>query len=156
MSVSPLRGDMAEFTLYVQLLEDEAPDDVEDLLGPFVDAYDSVAYETSTVDSDDQPGVVVPEKALAIDDVDAFAEVFQALHGDPAVHDLSLWGPGSSRFPVRAYHHALRSLSDPDRYQFHALDDRETLVICDTPTDLQQAREDLGPAGLAAGGNAKF
>ena len=147
---------MAEFTLYVQLLEDEAPDDVEDLLGPFGDAYDSVAYETSTVDSDDQPGVVVPEKALAIDDVDAFAEVFQALHGDPAVHDLSLWGPGSSRFPVRAYHHALRSLSDPDRYQFHALDDRETLVICDTPTDLQQAREDLGPAGLAAGGNAKF
>ncbi|WP_049926220.1 hypothetical protein [Natronomonas moolapensis] len=147
---------MAEFTLYVQLLEDESPDDVEDLFGPFVDEYDSVAYEASTVDSDDRPGVVVPEKALAIDDIDAFAEVFQALHGDPAVHDLSLWGPGSSRFPVRAYHHALRSLSDPDRYQFHALDNRETLVICDTPTDLQQAREDLGPAGLAAGGNAKF
>jgi hypothetical protein len=156
MGVSPLRDDMAEFALYLQLLEDEAPDDVEDLLGPFVDSYDSVEYESSTVDSDDQPGVVVPEKALAIDDVDAFAEVFQALHEDPAVHDLSLWGPGSSRFPVRAYHHALRSLSDPDRYQFHALDDRETLVICDTPTDLQQAREDLGPAGLAAGGNAKF
>ena len=156
MCVSPLGGDMAEFTLYVQLLEDEAPDDVEELLGPFVDAYESVAYEDSAVDADDQPGVVVPEKALAIDDVDAFAEIFRELDEDPAVHDLSLWGPGSSRFPVRAYHHALRSLSDPDRYQFHALDNRETLVICDTPTDLQQAREDIGPSGLVAGGRAKF
>lgn len=147
---------MAAFTLYVQLLEDEAPDDIEDLLGPFVAAYDSVEYETSTIDDNDQQGVVIPEKALAIDDIDAFAEIFQGLNGDPAVHDLSLWGPGSSRFPVRAYHHALRSLSDPDRYQFHALDNRETLVICDSPTDLQQAREDIGPAGLVTGGSAKF
>ena len=147
---------MAEFALYVQLLEDEAPDDIEDLLGPFVDAYDSVEYESSTVDPDDRPGVVVPEQSLAIDDVDVFAEIFLELDDDPVVHGLSLWGPGSSRFPVRAYHHALRSLSDPDRYQFHALDDRETLVICDTPTDLRQAREDLGPSGLVAGGDAKF
>jgi len=147
---------MGEFTLYVQLLEDELSDGIEEVFDPYVEAYGSVSYEQSSIDADEHPGVVIPETALGVDEIDAFAEIVKKLDGDPAVHDLSLWGPGSVRFPIRAYHHALQNLSDPDRYQFHALDNRETLVICDTPGDLRQAKNDIGSAGLVTGGGAKF
>lgn len=148
---------MGAFSLYIRYRSDEGTkEDAEALLEGYVDEYESVEYESERIDAESEPGVIVPENGLDISDIDAFASIVEELRDDPAVHDMSLWGPGSQRYPVRAYHHALRSLSDPDRYQFHAIDNRETLVVCDNPTDLQQAREDIGAAGLVEGGTAKF
>lgn len=148
---------MGEFSLYVRYRDDtETPESVEKRLGEYVDEYESVDYEPQSVEAESEPGVVVPENGLGIDDIEAFASIVEDLRDDPAVYDMSLWGPGSQRYPVRAYHHALRSLSDPDRYQFHAIDNRETLVVCENPTDLDQARRDIGASGLVEGGTAKF
>lgn len=148
---------MGDFSLYVRLVDDEnAPGSIEELLDEYVEAHDSVTYESSEIDAGDEPGVIVPKKALDIGDIDAFAAIFEDLRDDPAVHDIGLWGPGSERYPVRAYHYALQHLSDPDLYQFHAIDDQETLVICESQLELEQARTEIGPAGLVEGGEAKF
>ena len=53
------------------------------------------------------------------------------------------------------YHHALRSLATPDQYQFHAIGERETHLICDTPGELNQAREEIESVGLVECGRAK-
>jgi len=148
---------MGAFSLYVRYRSDaETPESVEQQLEAYVDEYESVDFEQQSVEAESEPGVIVPENGLDIDDIEAFASIVEELRDDSAVHDMSLWGPGSQRYPVRAYHHALRSLSDPDRYQFHAIDNRETLVVCESPADLDQARQDIGASGLVEGGTAKF
>lgn len=149
---------MGAFSMYIRVNSDEVTDpaDADKLLDRYVEAYESVSHESAEVDAGADPGVIVPEKALDIDDIDDFAAIFEELRDSPAVHDISLWGPGSTRFPLRVYHHALRNLSDPDSYQFHAIDNRETLLICDSPGALERAREEIGPAGLVEGGKAKF
>ncbi len=148
---------MGAFSLYIRYRSDSATDGTAtELLDQFVEEYEGVEYEPASIDAETEPGVTVPEKGLDIDDIETFASVFSELDSNPAVHDISLWGPGSQRFPVRVYHHALRSLSTPDQYQFHAIDNRETLLVCDTPDDLRRAREEIGPVGLVEGGDAKF
>lgn len=147
---------MGEFNIYLRLVEEEAPDRIEELLDQYVEADEAVEYEGSDPDTADESGVIVPEKGLDIDDIDAFAAIFEELRDNPAVHDLSLWGPSSERFPLRVYHYALQQLSDPDLYQFHAIDDQETLVIAESQLELERARREVGPGGLVEGGEAKF
>lgn len=148
---------MGAFSLYIRYRSDASADETAaDLLDYFVEEYDAVDYEPASIDVETEPGITVPENGLDISDVETFASVFIELNGNDTVSDISLWGPGSQRYPIRVYHHALRSLSTPDQYQFHAIDDRETLLICDTPADLDRAREEIGPAGLVEGGKAKF
>ena len=149
---------MGAFSMYIRVNSDEvtSPAEADELLDTYVEEYESVSYESAAVDAGGEPGVIVPENALDIDDIGDFAAIFEELRDSPVVHDISLWGPGSMRFPLRVYHHALRSLSDPDGYQFHAIDNRETLLICDSPQALERAREEIGPSGLVEGGRAKF
>lgn len=148
---------MGVFSLYIRYRSDSASDETAmELLDRFVDEYDGAGYEPASIDVETEPGVTIPENGLDIEDIETFASVFSELDDNPAVHDISLWGPGSQRFPVRVYHHALRNLSSPDQYQFHAIDNRETLLVCDTRETLQRARKEIGPAGLVEGGNAKF
>jgi len=147
---------MGAFSLYIRYQSEETSEPVDELLERFVEEYDSVSFEPESIDADAESGVIVPDDGLDIGDIEAFASIFESLRDNPEVKDISLWGPGSERFPVRVYHHALRSLATPDQYQFHAIDDRETLLICDTPSELNQAREEIGPTGLVEGGQAKF
>jgi len=147
---------MGVFSLYIRYRSEETSEPVDDLLERFVEEYESVSFESESIDADTEPGVIVPDNGLDIGDIEAFASIFESLRDNPDIEDISLWGPGSERFPVRVYHHALRSLANPDQYQFHAIDNRETLLICDTPGELNQAREEIGPAGLVEGGRAKF
>jgi hypothetical protein len=148
---------MGAFSLYIQYRSDASTDETAaELLDHFVEEYDAVDYEPASIDVETEPEITVPENGLDISDIETFASVFTELEENDAVVDISLWGPGSQRYPIRVYHHALRSLSTPDQYQFHAIDDRETLLICDTPADLRRAREEIGPAGLVEGGKAKF
>lgn len=148
---------MGAFSLYVRYRRDAgSKEDADALLETYIEDFEAVDAEPEHIDAESEPGVVVPENGLDIDDIDAFASIVKTLRDDPAIHDMSLWGPGSKRYPLRVYHHALRSLAEPDRYQFHAVDDRETLVVCDSPGELRQAREDIGAAGLVEGGTAKF
>lgn len=155
MTVPALHSVMGAFSLYVRLSDDEGAPTAEDVLASHVDAHDSVDYERADID-DDQNDPGVSETGLDIGDIEAFASVVVDLKDTEAVEAISLWGPGSERYPVEVYHYALRNLSDPDRYQFHALDDRVTLLICDTPAALRQAKDEIGPAGLVEGGEAKF
>jgi hypothetical protein len=148
---------MGAFSLYIRYRSDASVDETAaDLLDRIVETRDGVAREPASIDAESEPGVTVPETGLDISDIDTFASIVTELDENPAVSNVSLWGPGSQRYPVRVYHHALRSLSDPDQYQFHAIDDRETLLICDTPAALERAREEIGSAGLVEGGTAKF
>lgn len=147
---------MGAFSLYIRYRSEGETEPVDELLERFVEEYESVSFEPGSIDADAEPGVIVPDDGLDIGDIEAFASIFESLRDNPDVEDISLWGPGSERFPARVYHHALRSLANPDQYQFHAIDNRETLLICDTPGDLNQAREEIGPAGLVEGGQAKF
>ena len=147
---------MGAFSLYIRYRNEGASESADELLERFVDEHESVSFESEAIDADAKPGVIVPENGLDIEHIEAFAPIFESLRDNLDVEDISLWGPGSERFPVRVYHHALRSLANPDQYQFHAIDNRETLLICDTPGELNQAREEIGPAGLVEGGRAKF
>lgn len=148
---------MGEFSLYIQYRSDASVEETAtELLDRVVEKYEAVDYEPASIDAETGPEITVPENGLDISDIETFASVFAELDENDAVSNISLWGPGAQRYPVRVYHHALRSLSTPDQYQFHAIDDRETLLICDTPADLERAREEIGPAGLVEGGKAKF
>jgi len=148
---------MGDFSLYVRLDADEAtPETATELIESYVDAYDNVEIEREQIDGADEFGVIVPEEALDIEHIDTYAEIYMDLRERPEVYDISLWGPGSERFPVRVYHYALQQISSPDLYDFHALDDQETLVIAESPTEMEQARRDVGPGGRPTGGGAKF
>ena len=139
---------MAEFTLHVRLIESCDESDGEALLAPYVREYEGVSFSDDTV-STREDGVVVPEQSsLAIDGVESFAEIYTSLRQEKIVHNLSLWGPAAERFPVPVQHYALQQISNPDLYEYHALDDQVTLVIADDQLAAQQVQQEVPDAAL--------
>lgn len=140
---------MAEFTLHIRLDADLADiDDGERLLVPHVEAHENVTYGSDRVEAND-PGVVVPEmSSLEIDGIETFAAVYTALRTEPEVHDISLWGPSSERFPVPVQHYALQQIQQPRLYEYHALDGTVTLVVADSKLAAQEIQREVPDAAL--------
>lgn len=138
---------MAEFSLHIRLdAEDHDAGDATEILEPYTDEYASVSLGEAKINNPDAPEILAPETCLEIDDVDAFAEIYQALASDAAVHDVSLWGPTAERYPLRVEHYALQHLSTPDSYEFYALDNQVTMVIADSERAYRRAKDEV-PAG---------
>lgn len=140
---------MAEFTLHIRLDADRAdPGDGERLLSPHVEAHETVSYASDRVEGG-RPGVLVPETAsLEIEDIGTYADVYTALRTEPAVHDLSLWGPSSERFPVPVQHYALQQIQQPRLYEYHALGDTVTLVVAESEMAAEQVQREVPDAAL--------
>lgn len=139
---------MAEYSVHVRFDDDCSHTQAEELLRGQAGSYDAVGLETVAVDTDDTDGFV-PDMALDIADTDALANVYDELRDREEVVDIALWGPTSDRFPIPIYHYALQQISDPDLYQFHAVDTKVTLIIAESKLELDQVRSDVGPANLA-------
>lgn len=141
---------MAEFTLHVRLVADEyEPGLGEELLERYVTDSDTVRFGDERVADPDDPAVVVPEQSsLEIDDLDAFAEIFDELRRENAVHNVSLWGPNAERFPVPVQHYALQQIGDPDLYVYHAIDDQVTLVVADSEMAAEKVQREVPDAAL--------
>jgi hypothetical protein len=150
------RPAMAEFTLHIRLDADRADaSDGEGLLSPYVEAHETVEFGSDRVEGAG-PGVVVPEpSSLEIADIETFAEVYTGLRTEPAVHDISLWGPSSERFPVPVQHYALQQIQQPRLYEYHALGDTVTLVIADSEMAAEQVQREVPEAALGYS-NAPF
>lgn len=141
---------MAEFTLHVRLdsrLADET--DGEALLGGYVEDYEGVEFGSATVEPSSDPDVIVPEQSsLEIEGVDTFATIYDELRREPAVASLNLWGPDASRFPVPVRHYGLQELEDPRLFEYHAIDDRVTLVIAESELGADKIRQDVPPSAI--------
>jgi len=137
---------MAEFNLRPRLESShELADDPETLLEQYTDSDDvTTATEATMTASPD--GVTVPDSFLEIDGVETLAEVYTVIADEAGVTSVSLSGPTAERFPVRVQHYALQQLSQPDLYEFHALDGQTTLVIAESEREAQLVEQDV-PGG---------
>jgi len=139
---------MAEFNLHPRLDADRhGADDAESLLSEYVESHDAVSEGTAPVEQSGD-GVVVPDRFLEIEGIELFAEIYQELGDDPVVVDVALWGPTAERFPVRVQHYALQQISQPDLYEFHAIDGQVTLVIAESQREAEQLHQDVPGAAL--------
>ncbi len=139
---------MGAFSLYPLLDADVATDGAaQEILDPYVEAYADVEYLTPDIEVDDEERVL-PDVALDIGTLESFAELFSDLEKYPEFATLRLWGPDSERFPLLVEHFALQQLSDPDLYEFHALDDERTLVVAESRLEHGQAHDDVPAAAL--------
>jgi hypothetical protein len=141
---------MAEFSLHLRLDAEQAdPADGEELLAPYVESHDSVEYGSDRMAAPDNAGVVIPEtSSLEVDDIEAFADIYDDLRQRPEVHDLSLWGPSSERFPIPVQHYALQQIQQPDLYEFHAIDEQVTLVIAESELEAEQVQREVPAAAI--------
>jgi hypothetical protein len=140
---------MAEFNLHPRLDADRhGADDAESLLSEYVESYDAVSEGTAPVEQSGGDDVVVPDRFLEIEGIELFAEIYQDLVDDPAVVDVALWGPTAERFPVRVQHYALQQISQPDLYEFHAIDGQVTLVIAESQREAEQLHQEVPDAAL--------
>jgi len=160
---------MATFTLHVRLDRSALPatddgdtderetvagdpsetDPGEELLQPYVDAHEGVAFGSARVESRDGEDVFVPERAsLEIESSDTFASIYDDLRTRPEVHDISLWGPDAERFPVPVQHYALQQIEQPDLYEFHAVDDKVTLVIAESEMAAEEVQRTVPDGAL--------
>jgi len=160
---------MATFTLHVRLNRSAFPttgdgntderesvagdpnetDPGQELLGPSVDEHEDVSFGSARVESGDQEDVFVPERAsLEIESAETFATVYDDLRTRPEVHDLSLWGPDAERFPVPVQHYALQQIEQPDLYEFHAVDDKVTLVIAESEMAAEEVQRTVPDGAL--------
>jgi hypothetical protein len=140
---------MAEFNLHPRLDADRhGTDDAESLLSEYVESHDAVSEGTAPVEQSGGEGVVVPDQFLEIEGIELFAETYQDLVADSAVVDVALWGPTAERFPVRVQHYALQQISQPDLYEFHAIDGQVTLVIAESQREAEQLHQDVPGAAL--------
>jgi hypothetical protein len=140
---------MGAFSLYPLLDADiatDGDDTAREILDPYVEAYADVEYLTPTIEIDDEERVL-PDVALDVRTLESFAELFLDLEKYPEFATLRLWGPDSERKPLLVEHFALQQLSDPDLYEFHALDDERTLVVAESRLERRQAHDDV-PAAL--------
>ena len=139
---------MGDFSLYLRLDPADADaDTATTILDPYVEAYEDVEYVPDPDAGEESGDVIVPEKGLDIAGLETYAELFEDLRKYPAVSHLKPWGPDSERFPVVVKHFALQQIPDPDLYEFHALDDEETLVVCESELELQQVQQAVPPTG---------
>lgn len=137
---------MAEFNLHVRADTGAlGVDSLEAYLREYVDDRDGATVS----DGEDAPGTEPDtlEAVIEIENVDAFGELYAELH-DEAVVDVGPWGPTAERFALPVQHYALQQISTPDAYEFHAIDDRVTLVIADTQQGIEQLRQEVPPAAL--------
>ncbi len=138
---------MPEFNLHLEIDSDDLDASaLEQLLDAYVEAFDSVEF----VDSE---GVTVSndstlEATLAIDGVDDYAEIYRSFRDSDDPFNIGTWGPTAERFPVPVQHYALQQISAPDSYEYYALDDRVTLVICDQYHQVEQLRMEVPPPAL--------
>lgn len=138
---------MAEFNLHVSVDPEELPaDSLEAYLRSHVDAHDDVTFADS--DETATPGSDTLESSLAIDDVDTFGELYVDLRDNDEPLEIGLWGPTAERYPVPVQHYALQQISTPDAYEFHAVDNKVTLVIADSQQLVQQLRQEVPPPAL--------
>jgi len=140
---------MAEFNLRPRLdSSHEAADDPQSVLDSYVDAHEGVGIATEPTMTADPDGVVVPDSFLEIDGVETLADVYAAVQDEPAVVGVSFSGPTAERFPVRVQHYALQQLSQPDLYEFHALDGQVTLVIGESEREAKLVEQEVPGAAL--------
>jgi hypothetical protein len=139
---------MAEFTLHIRLEADRAePEDGTRLLEPFTDR-EGVTFGTVRIEAN-EPGVLAPEQgSLEIEDIEAFAAVYDDLRTEPEIHDINLWGPSAERYPVPVQHYALQQIQRPTLYEYHALDDQVTLVVAESEMAADQLRREVPDAAL--------
>ena len=139
---------MAEFTLHIRLSADRADQsDGERLLESYTER-ENVQYGSDRVDTTG-PDVIVPEQSsLEIEDIHTFAEIYSELRTNPKVHDISLWGPSSERFPVPVQHYALQQIQRPTLYEYHALDETVTLVVAESEMAAEQIRREVPNGAL--------
>jgi hypothetical protein len=136
---------MGAFSLYPLFVSGTDEGTATDILDPYVEAYDDVEYETEPL-PDPPEDVFVPEQSLSIETLDSFVELFEDLLKYPEIEGARLWGPGSERFPVIVEHSALQQISDPDLYEFHALDERQTLVVAESKMEFKRIHEEVPPS----------
>jgi hypothetical protein len=135
---------MGAFSLYPLFEADVDEETATAILDPYVEAYSDVTYETESL-PDPPEDAFVPEETLSIETLDTFVELFEDLLRYPEIEGARLWGPGSERFPVIIQHSALQQLSDPDLYEFHALDDRRTMVVAESELEFRRIHEEIPP-----------
>jgi len=142
---------MGEFSVYLRLRADGngLTETAEELVSPYVESSEAVTYGDEDLGRTASGGTVVPDVSLDVGSVEALADVYTGLRDEPDVEEVILWGPGSGRFPVKVYHHALHQMPQPDRYEFHAVDGEITLVIAESEREAEQLRSEL-PAGAFA------
>lgn len=136
---------MAEFNLQVTVDAQTIDGSLDEYLTPQIESYDdvSIAESESSLDSGSEF-----EAVLETDDVDTFAELYEELRDNDDPLELGLWGPTADRFPVPVQHYALQQISAPDAYEFHAIDNKVTLVIADSQQRVQQLRQEVPPPAL--------
>ncbi|MFC7057510.1 hypothetical protein [Halovenus salina] len=135
---------MAEFNLHVSV----EPDGIEaDSLESYLDQYidDSAEIVVADIEESQTDGI---EETLEIDGIEPFASLYTELRDNDDPLELGLWGPTAERFPIPVQHYALQQISDPDAYEFHAVDNKVTLVIADQQHQLQQLRQEVPPPAL--------
>lgn len=135
---------MAEFNLQVRVDSSELDDQtLEEYLLPYVAEHENVSVaETDDADSDSV------ESTLEIEGIDTFGELYVTLRDADEALELGLWGPTAERFPVPVQHYALQQISNPDAYEFHAIDNKVTLVISDSQHHVEQLRQEVPPPAL--------
>jgi hypothetical protein len=136
---------MAEFNLQVTVQAENIEGTLEEYLRPHIESNESVSLAES--ESSPESGSEF-EAVLEIEDVDTFAALYEELRDNDDPLELGLWGPTAERFPVPVQHYALQQISAPDAYEFHAVDNKVTLVIADTEQLVQQLRQEVPPPAL--------
>lgn len=140
---------MAEFNLRPHLdASHESADDPTALLEQYAEGDDGVCTATEATMTASPDGTVVPDSFLEVDGVETFAEVYTSIIDEPGVSGVSLSGPTAERFPVRVQHYALQQLSQPDLFEFHALDGQVTLVIAESEREANLIQQEVPAAAL--------
>ncbi|SDJ41746.1 hypothetical protein SAMN05216226_103107 [Halovenus aranensis] len=137
---------MAEFNLHVSI-DPEAlgADSLESYLDEYIDESQKVAFaDVDAPQADDD----TLDETLEIEGIDGFASLYTELRDNDDPLELGLWGPTAERFPVPVQHYALQQISNPDAYEFHAVDNKVTLVVADQQQQLQQLRQEVPPPAL--------
>lgn len=130
---------MAEFNLQVGVDgNDTSEEEVHGMLAEYVEATDEVEFADGSE----------ADWTLEIDTIDRFATIYTALRDSDENLELGLWGGTAERFPVPVQHYALQQISTPDAYEFHALDNKVTLVIADSQQRVQQLQQEVPPPAI--------
>lgn len=139
---------MVAFTIHIRLDAEYAESGAgRRLLEPFTEQQ-GVSFSDDTVEATGSDVVVPETSSLAIEDLDTFAEIYMALRDEPAVQDISLWGPSAERYPIPVQHYALQQISQPTLYEYYALNDKVTLVVADDEMVAQAVQREVPDPAL--------
>jgi len=137
------------YSVHLKLHEDQYSEGrVEEWFDQLIEEHSDVERGRDRIEKSADPAIVISGATLAVASIQTLIQIYSILKDKPEVHYINLFSSDSDRYPVQVYTEAVCLVENPEKYDLYEVDEKVTLVVCDSIDDVRKVQSDVDPDGL--------